>query len=106
MEGACRLDTAPWMMAWDCYALAAEVLKQMTFNSAMAHKAAVMEISCNARAEGRQALLAMMYDELARWELAAMPCVAYAFFLCKGRSGRTWLGSLVLAFLWKKSLAR
>ena len=57
---------APWQQAWERYALAAQIVEQMSFASAMEHKCVVLEIASNSKAEGRKPFLAMIYDELAR----------------------------------------
>ena len=59
-----------WQLAWDRYALAAQVTGQLSFAGAMKHKLVVCEIAANAVAEGRMPLLGVLFDEEARkeWE--------------------------------------
>ena len=52
--------------ALDRYAIAAAVMKQVTYQQAVRHKASVMEVACIAAAEGKSSLLAVMYDEAVR----------------------------------------
>eukprot|EP00973_Karenia_brevis_P091852 12409470-Karenia_brevis.AAC.1 len=65
-----KLQLAYWMAAWDSYALAAAVLGQMKFETAIRHKRNCLEIAANAPAGKRRQLLGVIYDELARkeWE--------------------------------------
>ncbi len=55
-----------WQMAWDRYSLAAAVLDQMAFCSAVEHKALVLEVAANAKAEGRSPILGVLFDEICR----------------------------------------
>ena len=62
-----RLELAQWLCAWDRYALAAEAVPhQMGFALAVQHKNIVMEIACDAKAKGRNELVGVLYDEIAR----------------------------------------
>ena len=60
------LGLAQWQMAFDAYALAAAMLGQMTYQSAMCHKRLVCEIACNAAGEQRNTLLGVLYDSIVR----------------------------------------
>ena len=42
-----------WCMAWDRYAIAAAILEQMPYSSALLHKSAVLEVAVNAGNEER-----------------------------------------------------
>ena len=56
-----------WMVAWDRYALAAQVVEhQMEFKQSLLHKEVVISVACSASAGGRSDLLGVLYDELAR----------------------------------------
>ena len=57
------------MLAWDSYALAAVVVEQMSFMTAMHHKRIVMEIASNAVSEGYGPQLGVIYDRVARYFL-------------------------------------
>ena len=70
-------------MAWDSYALAAAVLYQMDFASPMAHKNVVCEIVSSADAEGRRWLLAVLYDELARFVSVTFHLAARSHVRCR-----------------------
>ena len=48
------------------YAVAAAVLKQMSFQSALAHKDVCLEVAATAGVNERQPLLAVFYDEECR----------------------------------------
>ena len=54
------------MLAFDRYALAAQVTGQLSFQGAMKHKNVVTEVANSAGAEGRTRMLGVMYDELSR----------------------------------------
>ena len=86
-EASKRLAIHAWQTAWDCYALAAAVLDQMEFESAMAHKAIICEIVSGAEAEGRRWLLAVLYDELARFASRVILRRWLAFFSPQERMG-------------------
>ena len=86
-----RLAIHAWQTAWDSYALAAAVLGQMDFASAMAHKNIICEIVSGADAEGRRWLLAVLYDELARFVFVMFHVAASPPPFVAGMSGRTVL---------------
>ena len=65
-DAAKRLDLALWAQAFDRYALAVDMVGQMCFVDAIAHKNIVLEVSNLATSEGRTRLLGVLYDELAR----------------------------------------
>ncbi len=70
-----RLDFAVWLLAWDGYALAAAMLEQMSYATALSYKAIVAEVAAGAGAESekpRSTALAVIYDELQRHAL--IPC--------------------------------
>ena len=62
----CRLELAAWSMAWDRYAVAAAVVKQMAFSASMEHKSRVFETAVNAAGEDRLPLLGVLFDEVSR----------------------------------------
>ena len=70
------LDLAQWMLAWDSYSLAAVVVEQMSFMTAMHHKRIVMEIASNAVNEGYGPQLGVIYDRVAR-------CSMFCFVLAQ-----------------------
>ena len=51
---------------FDRYALAAVMLKQLTFKQAVQHKTAVLKVACTATAGGRTPLLGVFFDEVVR----------------------------------------
>ena len=55
-----------WQPAWDRYALAAAVLKQLSFLASMAHRRIVLAIAARAEVKKRGPLVAVLYDELVR----------------------------------------
>ena len=61
------VDFAWWLLAWDRYALAAAATQQMEFWHAMQHKAVVAEIAADLATEGKSPLIAVIYDDLARF---------------------------------------
>ncbi len=58
-----RLEFSSWQLAWERYSLAAAILKQLTFITAMKHKAVVTEVAASAKAEGRLPILGVFFDE-------------------------------------------
>ena len=94
------LDLPSWMMAWDAYALAAAAVDQMTFQSAILHKAVVMKIACGSSSERREHLLGPIYDQLVRYIGAlSLPLVmSWALpFVVSGSIGRTKVPSWVMS---------
>ena len=61
-----RLDFCWWLLAWDRYALAAAITKQMTYQQAMEHKQLIVSIATDAILEDRSPQEAVAYDELVR----------------------------------------
>ena len=61
-----RLELMAWSMAWDTYAMAAAILRQMSFAAAMTHKGMVQEVAAGAAGEGRRPLLGVLFDEVSR----------------------------------------
>ena len=74
-----RLEFAMWLVAWDRYAIGAQVVEhQMEFKQSLLHKEVVISVACSASAGGRSDLLGVLYDELARsvfWFLSAPVCL-------------------------------
>ena len=62
-----RLDLCTWQVAYDRYALAAQITGQLSFRDAMVHKSVVLEVAANAKSVGRRPLLGVVYDEVARF---------------------------------------
>ena len=69
-----RLELAWWKAAWDRYALAAVVTKQLRFRSAMAHRELVLSVAARAVAKKRGPLVAVLYCELSRRGVHAPVC--------------------------------
>ena len=76
-----RLDISSWLVACDRYALAAVVNEQLTYSEAMAHKGVVSEVLALARSEGASPLLAVLYDEVARWVFTFCAYAPFSFFI-------------------------
>ena len=53
-------------MGYERYALAAQVLGQMPYFTAMEHKANVLETACLAKDEGMTPILGVLFDEVSR----------------------------------------
>ena len=75
-----RLDLVTWLMGFERYALAAEVLKQMTFFTAMEHKANVLETACLAKDEGMSSMLGVLFDEVSRYMHAPLVSIRRVLF--------------------------
>ena len=76
------MDLCTWQVAFDRYALAAQIAGQLTFKDAMLHKSVVLEVAANAWMEGRRPLLGVVYDEVARLAFCVVVCFllpAYVF---------------------------
>jgi hypothetical protein len=58
---------------------AAAVLGQMSFKSAMKHKAIVAKVATGAAARGRSPLLGVLFDELAR---RVAQCILFCVNMC------------------------
>ena len=86
-----RMELAWWEASWDRYALAAAVLKQLRFRSAMAHRELVLLVAARAVAKKRGPLVGVLYCELSRRDLSH-PCVfelQRAYAMCPGKTGRS-----------------
>ena len=57
------IEFTAWMAAWAKYSLAAALLEQMSYADTKKHRTLMIEVACSAPAEGRQPLLAVMYDD-------------------------------------------
>jgi len=57
-----------WVIAYQCYALAADATEVLKYTSAMAHMRTCLEIAAGANSEKRRHALAIIYDELCRKE--------------------------------------
>ena len=89
-----------WLIAWDRYALAAQVVDhQMEFKQSPLHKEVVISVACSASAGGRSDLLGVLYDELARSAFLVSDCTCLSPFL-SGRNGRTFRVSSVKPLTW------
>ena len=66
LAGARELTFAWWLLAWDCYAIAAAMLEQMSFAGAMTHKQTVAQLAAQAQLEGKSVEVAVVYDRLLR----------------------------------------
>lgn len=64
-----RLELLPWTIAWDSYAVAAAMTRQLEYASAMVHKCQVLEVAVGAQGSERSALLGVLYDEVSRLSL-------------------------------------
>ncbi len=69
MKGPLELTFSDWLLAWDGYSVAAPVLNQMLFQSALMHKRVVSQIAKTAGT--RDERLAVIYDVLVR-------CIMYS----------------------------
>ena len=69
-EVARRLDLSAWLLAWDGYAMACEVTKQLPFKAAMQHKALVVQVAADAVAEQKRPILGVLFDEVSRYSVA------------------------------------
>ena len=84
------------------YALAAVMLKQLTYKQAVQHKTAVLKVASTASAEGRTSLLGVFWDEVVRLEMfSGKLCVASSLFaflvLVQARlGGQAWQAPHVL----------
>ena len=58
---------------------AAAVLSQLSFKSAMMHKAVVAKVATGAAARGRSPLLGVLFDELAR---RVVQCILFCVNMC------------------------
>ena len=61
-----RLELSAWLLAWDGYAMACEVVEQLSFRRAMEHKALVMQVAADAVAEDKHPILGVLFDEVSR----------------------------------------
>ena len=59
-----------WCVAFDRWAIVAELTGQMAYAASMAHKEVVMQLALSARSNQRTAAIAVLYDELARRQWA------------------------------------
>ena len=59
-------------MAFDRYAIAAQVTGQMTYKVAMLHKEVVLEVVANGMADSKRPLLGVLYDEVVRCHLCTV----------------------------------
>ena len=88
-EESRRLDWAAWLVAFDRYAIAAEVTGQMDYQTALLHKDVVLEVVVNGLSDGKRPFLGVLYDEVVR---SIYFCLSYVFefnLYVAGRSGRT-----------------
>lgn len=76
-----------WQPAWDRYALAAAILKQLSFLASMAHRRIVLAIAAGAEVKKRGPLVAVLYDELVRCVHA---CVRVQFVFSCLRDRKHW----------------
>ena len=67
-----------WTMAWDRYAVAAAILKQMPYAVAMEHKEKVHEVAVDGTGEGFKPFLGVLFDEVSRF-------VGCSYFILAGR---------------------
>ena len=74
-----RLEIPEWAMGWDGYAIAATILKIMSFKEATAHKLTVLEVAALGVAEGRGSLLGVLYDEVVRCVFAGFVWAGIVF---------------------------
>ena len=89
-----------WLVAWDRYALAAQLLDhQMEFKQSLLHEEVVISVACSASAGGRSDLLGVLYDELARSAFLVSDCTCLSSVL-SGRNGRTFRESSEKALTW------
>ncbi len=89
-----QLTFSTWLLAWDQYALAAAMLRQMAIEVAITHKLTVAKVAQQA-APKRNENLAVVYDMLIR----LVACLSGAHSLSgsslfPGASGRTRAASL------------
>ena len=72
-ESKRRLNLLQWFVAFEQYAIAADVCKQWSFSSAMAHKRVCCEAGARAAKTNKRHYVAIIYDQLARrrWSDAA-----------------------------------
>ena len=88
-EESRRLEFPLWLIAWDRYVLAAQVVDhQLEFRLALLHREVVQSVACAAAAGGRTDLLGVLYDEMARFHWLGTVS-ALSFSALPGRSGRT-----------------
>ena len=86
MRQALRLPLELWLVAWDRAALAGEMVDhQLTFALAVRHKEVVLDVAFAAAANGRNSLVGVLYDELARFVSACgrgRLCLRVFVFAC------------------------
>ena len=86
MRQALRLPLELWLVAWDRAALAGEMVDhQLTFALAVRHKEVVLDVAFAAAASGRNSLVGVLYDELARFVSACgrgRVCLRVFVFAC------------------------
>ncbi len=84
-----RPDFSAWLLAWDRYAIGttchyhceppcrdsvvtgAAVIGQMSFITAMKHKAIVTEVACSAMSKGKWSIMGVLFDEVSRFGVAS-----------------------------------
>ena len=83
------LEFALWLVAWDRYALAAQVVEhQLDYRVSLLHREVVVNVACSASAGGRSELLGVLYDELARWICVGGSAARGCFARVKEKVGR------------------
>ena len=76
------------MIAFDRYAVAAAVTKQMDYKVAMRHKEVVLEVAALSFADRRRPFLGVLYDEIVRLVSVALYLWEACIFLQAEVGGR------------------
>ena len=70
-KGPMEISFSDWLLGWDNYGIGAAILKQLTYQSALAHKHVVISIARSGKKDDR---LAVVYDHLIRYT----PCSSHS----------------------------